>query len=71
MQARARKKENDLRKCEEAITALEQQLSEIEAMMILPEVATDVAKLQELTSKQDKINANLAALYDQWEELAN
>ena len=40
-------------------------------MMILPEVATDVAKLQELTSKQDKINANLAALYDQWEELAN
>lgn len=71
MQARARKKENDLRKCEEAITALEQQLSEIEAMMILPEIATDVAKLQELTSKQDKINANLAALYDQWEELAN
>lgn len=71
MQARARKKENDLRKCEETITALEQQLSEIEAMMILPEVATDVAKLQELTSKQDKINANLAALYDQWEVLAD
>lgn len=71
MQAKARKKENDLRKCEETITALEQQLSEIEAMMVLPEVATDVAKLQELTQKQDKINTNLTTLYDQWETLAN
>lgn len=71
MQAKARKKENDLRKCEEAITALEQQLSELEAMMSLQEVATDVAKLQELTQKQDEINTELTALYDQWETLAN
>lgn len=71
MQAKARKKENDLRKCEEAITALEQQLSELEAMMSLQEVATDVAKLQELTQKQDEINTELTVLYDQWETLAN
>lgn len=71
MQAKARKKENDLRKCEEAITALEQQLSEIEAMMSQQEVATDVAKLQELTQKQDEINTELTVLYDQWETLAN
>ncbi len=70
MQAKARKKENDLRKCEESITALEQQLSEIEAMMTLPEIAIDVARLQELTQKQDEINVNLTALYEQWETLA-
>lgn len=71
LQAKARKKENDLKKCEDAITALEQQLSEIEEMMSLPEIATDVAKLQELTQKQDNINTELTKLYDQWETLAN
>lgn len=71
MQAKARKKENDLRKCEEAIAALEQQLSEIETVMSQPEVATDAAKLQELTIKHDQINAELTVLYDQWETLAN
>lgn len=71
MQAKARKRENDLKKCEDAIAALEQQLSEIEAMITQPEIATDVLKLQELTDKQDNINTKLTALYDQWEILAN
>lgn len=70
MQAIARKKENDLRKCETSIAALEAQLAEIETKMSLPEIATDVVKLQELTGMQDEINSRLAALYDQWETLA-
>lgn len=69
-QAKQRKKENDLRKCEEAISSLEGKLSEIEAAMTLPEIATDVAKLQELTKNQEEINTQLALLYDQWETLA-
>ncbi len=69
-QAKQRKKENDLRKCEEAISSLEAKLSEIEAAMTLPEIATDVAKLQELTKNQEEINTQLALLYDQWETLA-
>lgn len=69
-QAKQRKKENDLRKCEEAISSLEGKLSEIEAEMTLPEIATDVAKLQELTKNQEEINTQLALLYDQWETLA-
>lgn len=71
LQAKARKRENDLKKCEDTIAALEQQLSEIEETMALPEVATDVAKLQELTHNQDEIKSRLAKLYDQWETLAN
>ncbi len=69
MQAKARKRENDLKKCESAITDLEQKLSEIEASMSLPEVATNVAQLQELMKEQDEINEKLSALYDQWETL--
>ncbi len=70
LQAKQRKKENDLKKCEEAIAKLEAKQSDIEAQMSLPEIATDVAKLQELSKLQDDINAQLAALYEQWETLA-
>ena len=70
LQAKQRKKENDLKKCEEAIAKLEAKQSDIEAQMSLPEVATDVAKLQELSKLQDDINTQLAALYEQWETLA-
>ncbi|NBJ92159.1 ABC-F family ATP-binding cassette domain-containing protein [Parablautia muri] len=69
MQARARKKENDLKKCEEAITDIERKLSEIESTMSLPEVATNVARLQELTKEQEEMNQKLSALYEQWEAL--
>ncbi|MGN0366219.1 MAG: ribosomal protection-like ABC-F family protein [Suilimivivens sp.] len=71
LQAKQRKKENDLKKCEERITELEQQLAEIEEMMGDPAVATNVSKLQELTRTQDELNSKLADLYDQWEILAN
>lgn len=68
-QAKQRKQENDLRKCEEAISSLEKSLAEIDAKMSLPEVATDVAKLQELVKSQEELNAKLVLLYDQWELL--
>lgn len=71
LQAKQRKKENDLKRCEERITELEQQLAEIEEMMSDPVVATNVSKLQELTHTQDELNSKLADLYDQWEILAN
>lgn len=69
LQAKARKRENDLKKCEKAIENLEKELSEIEAAMSLPEVATNAARLQELTKEQEEINGKLSELYDQWEEL--
>lgn len=71
LQAKTRKKENDLRKCEDAITSLEQQLADIENTMSQPEVATDVAKLQELTKRQQDLNEKLLPLYEQWEMLLN
>ena len=70
LQAKARKKENDLKKCEEKIARLEDKLSEIDQQMQLPEIATSVFKLQELTAEQDAINSQLSELYEQWELLA-
>lgn len=70
LQAKARKKENDLKKCEEKIAELEDKLTAIDEQMQLPEVATSVFKLQDLTKEQTEINTQLAKLYEQWEELA-
>lgn len=70
LQARQRKKENDLKKCEEKIATLEGALAEIDEQMQLPEIATSVFKLQELTVRQETLNTELSALYEQWEQLA-
>ncbi len=69
-QARIRKKENDLKKCEEKIAALEARLAEIDEEMSDPEVGTQILRLQDLSSEQDKINAELEKLYEEWETLA-
>lgn len=69
-QAKQRKRENDLKKCEQEITSLEQRQSEIETEMQLPDVATNVSKLQILTKEQANIQDKLDILYTQWEELA-
>lgn len=70
-QARLRKRENDLKKCEEKITSLEEEQSSIEEEFLLPEVATNSVRLQELTSRQNEISRQLEELYALWEELAD
>ena len=69
-QARLRKKENDLKKCETKIGELETELSDLDKEMEKPEVATNVARLQELAKRQEEINARLEELYELWETLA-
>ncbi len=69
-QAKARKKENDLRKCEEAISALEIRIAGVESDMLLPENATNAAKLQELAGKLEEMNGELLGLYEKWEGLS-
>ena len=69
-QARLRKKENDLKKCEEKIAELEARTSEIDTEMSDPAIGTQVAKLQELSKEQTACQAQLEKLYEQWEELA-
>lgn len=69
-QAKQRKKENDLKKCEEKIAALELRGGEIDKEMSDPAVGTQVAKLQKLSAEQSEIRAQLEKLYEEWEVLA-
>ncbi|MCH5342591.1 MAG: ABC-F family ATP-binding cassette domain-containing protein [Acetatifactor sp.] len=69
-QAKQRKKENDLKKCEERIASLEVRLKEIDEEMSDPAIGTQVAKLQELAKEQETLNTELEALYEQWETMA-
>lgn len=69
-QARLRKRENDLKKCEEKIAALEKRSAQIDTEMSDPSVGTQVARLQELSGEQADIQARLEKLYEEWEVLA-
>ena len=69
LQARQRKRENTLKRLEERIEELERQNAEIDGQMALPEICTDVAKLQELSKEKENISTELDQLMEQWEIL--
>ena len=69
-QARERKRQNDIKKTETRIEELEQLLSSLEEEMALPENATNVAKLTEITTRQAATTEELEALYETWESLS-
>lgn len=68
-QASRRKKENDIKKCEERIEQLENRNTEIDALMASPDVCTNVARLQELNKEKEGNEAELEDLYEKWEAL--
>lgn len=69
-QAKERKRQNDIKKTEARIEELEQLLSSLEEELALPENATNVAKLTEITAKQTAANEELETLYEMWETLS-
>ncbi len=69
-QARQRKRQNDLKKTEDAIASLEERDSQLDELLSQPEVATDVAKLLEINKEKEEIKAQLETLYENWETLA-
>jgi ATP-binding cassette subfamily F protein 3 len=69
-QAALRKKQNDIKKCEEQIELLETRNNEITELMSAPEICTDVARLQELSREKEANDEALTSLYEQWEILS-
>ena len=69
-QARIRKRQNELKKTEDAIHQLETRDSEINELLALEEVYTDVSRLMELNKETDSISEKLEKLYELWEALA-
>ncbi len=68
-QAKERKRQNDLRKTEKRITALEERDSEIDQLMMKEEIFTNSVKCQELAQEKAAIAEELETLYEKWEEL--
>ena len=69
-QAAQRKKENDLKKCEDRIAQLEAKAQELDEEMSRPEIATNVARLQEIAREKNAIEEVLNPLYEKWEALS-
>ncbi|MCM1122933.1 MAG: ABC-F family ATP-binding cassette domain-containing protein [Eubacterium sp.] len=69
-QAAQRKKENELKKCEDRIEQLETRNREIDSLMSSPEICTDVARLQELSKEREANDIELTDLYEKWELLS-
>lgn len=69
-QAKARKRQNDLKKTESQIEEFENLISSLDEEMLLPENATNVAKLTEISKKQSEAKDKLEHLYEIWEELS-
>lgn len=69
-QAKERKRQNDLKKTEERITALEERDGEIDELMTHEDIYSNSVKCQELAKEKAAITAELETLYEKWEELA-
>ena len=69
-QARIRKRQNDLKKTEDEIHRLETRDGEIDGLLTLEEVFTDVSRLMELNKEKEEIQTRLEELYEIWETLA-
>ena len=62
---------NDILKVEEKIKANEERLNELDELLADPEIAKNSAKLNEISTEQDKISETLDELMAQWEELSD
>lgn len=69
-QALIRKRENDLKKCEDKIEALETKSAALDEEMTKPEIATNSVKLQEIAMEKERIESELEELYSRWETLS-
>lgn len=69
-EAYRRKIENNYKNAENKIQDLEEQIEKIDEETALPEYASDVAKLTELTRKKDALEAELNTALTEWETYA-
>ena len=69
-QARKRKQENDLKRCEKKISELENKLDSLQGELSDPDNQKDLSRLQELSLQISQTENELSSLYDLWETLA-
>lgn len=70
LQAKERKRQNDLKKTEDQITLLETREKAIDALMEQEEVYTNSVRCQQLAAEKTGLQEELETLYARWETLA-
>ena len=70
-QAKARKRQNDLKRIEAEIERLEARSEELDVLLADEAVYTNHTKLLEVTKEKDETAERLLELMEQWEELAD
>ena len=70
LQAKERKRQNELKKTEERISVLEDRDREIDELMVQEEIFTNSVKCQELAKEKVQIAEELETLYKNWEIFA-
>jgi ATP-binding cassette subfamily F protein 3 len=63
-----RKKENAVKKIEADIEEIENKISEIDEILNSDEINSDVVKLRKAYEEKEKLEEELAELYEKWEE---
>ena len=69
-QARLRRRQQALEKCENEIASLEEDLSKIKEQLSDPKNGTNLPLLSDLTWQQSALSQQLEKLYETWEELS-
>ncbi len=69
-EAAKRKKQNEISKIEKEIETLEEKISEIDKLYYEPEIASNSAKLNELSKEREELENRLSECMDIWEELS-
>lgn len=70
LQAQLRKRQNDLKRVEGRIEALETRDKEIDDLLTQEEIFTDVARVTELSKEKETLQNQLESLYEEWETLS-
>ena len=70
LQAQLRKRQNDLKRVEGRIEALETRDKEIDDLLTQEEILTDVSTETELSKEKETLQNQLESLYEEWETLS-
>ncbi len=69
VQAKARKKANEIKKIEDKIEKSETRIKELDEALFDPEISSDSEKITELYNEKSSLTDELEDLYEKWEEL--
>ena len=69
LQAKERKRKNQLKKTMERIDAIDARLKELDELLVQEEVYTNVSRLMEINKEKEALDEEQLMLMELWEEL--